>query len=90
MIITNWTAFIVTRLARIFTKGVDGVTLWPFIFIWPKKYASSKALVKHEQQHLKQWVRYWIIGFLPVYIYWHCKVGYQNNPLEIEARKAEK
>ena len=90
MIITNWTAKLVVGLAGKITPGTVGVTLWPFVFIYPKMYVSDERLIRHEQKHLDQWVRYWIVGFLPLYIYYHIKYGYQYNPLEIEACEAEK
>lgn len=45
--------------------------------------------IRHEKKHVKQWWRYWVIGFLPVYIYQVKKYNYEEAPLEIEAREAE-
>jgi len=88
MIITGFLARFIVWVAAKIVPGTVGVTIWPFIFIWPKKWAKNKKLVKHEQKHLEQYKRYWIVGFLPVYIYYSIKYGYWDNPLEIEARKA--
>ena len=90
MIITNYIARVIVAIAAAITAGTVGVTLWPFIFISPKRYALDQRLIRHERKHLEQWRRYWIIGFLPVYLMFHVKHGYWNNPLEVEAREAEK
>lgn len=86
MIITNFIAKIVVKIASYFTPGTIGVTIYPFIFIYPLKYKNNKKLINHEKIHLMQWKKYWIVGFFPLYIYYHIKYGYINNPLEIEAR----
>ncbi len=44
---------------------------------------------KHEVAHLQQCKRLGTIRFLFLYIWFSVKYGYQNNPLEIEAREAE-
>jgi len=96
MIIYNWIAKIIVQIADRLNKNyrIRGVTIWPFIFIEkyePKEFndAGMRRLRKHERCHLKQWEQYWIIGFLPVYIYQCVKYGYWNAPLEVLARKAE-
>lgn len=89
MILTNWLAKLVVKTAAKITPNTVGVTLWPFIFIYPPELKNNERLIKHEQEHIKQYKKYWIAGFLPVYIYNHIKYGYQNNPLETEARNAE-
>jgi len=88
---TGLIARFIVGIADKFNKGVNivGVTIWPFIFIYPPEYKENERLIKHESKHLQQWLRYWIIGFLPVYIYYNIKYGYWNNPLEISARVAE-
>lgn len=86
MIISNAIAKIVIRIAKIFTPNVIGVTIWPFIFIYPKVFKDNQSLIRHEMVHIKQYKRYWIIGFLPVYIYQFIRYGYERMPLEIEAR----
>lgn len=90
MIITNFIARLIVKAACWFTHNTKGVTIWPFIFIWPKQYSKQITLLRHEKKHLEQWKRYLVIGFPPIYIYYHLRVGYKNNPLEIEARLAEK
>ncbi len=43
---------------------------------------------KHENKHKEQWKRDGC-KFPVLYIYYHITKGYENNPYEIEARKAE-
>ena len=73
-------------------KKIDivGMAIWPFIFIWPPKYKTMTKLIKHEKMHLKQWTRYWLVGFIFLYIYQYVKYGYYYMPLEVEAREAAK
>ena len=87
MIISNNIAKIIVGIADKFNKmKIVGVTIWPFIFIWPRSHLQDYKLITHEKKHLEQWKRYWIVGFLPVYIYQVIKYGYWNAPLEVEAR----
>lgn len=90
MIVTNWISKQVVRLASKIVPGTLGVTIWPFIYIWPPSAAKNKYLVRHEKKHIEQWLRYLVIGFLPLYIYQFLRYGYQKMPLEVEARRAEK
>lgn len=92
MVVCNFISRVVIFLAEKLggTKDVWAVTIWPFIFVWPDSHAKDPVLINHEKKHIEQWKRYWIIGFLPVYLWHHFKKGYWDNPLEIEAREAEK
>lgn len=89
MIITNWIAKVVVTMARINIPGTIGVTIYPFIFIYPKIYANNKRLIRHELKHIEQYKRYWIIGFPFIYIYQYIRYGYWECPLEQEARRTE-
>jgi hypothetical protein len=90
MIITNFIAKIIVKIAdKLNDYNICGVTIWPFIFIWPPASAQYETLIRHEKKHLEQYKRYWIVGFLPVYLYQFIKYGYRDMPLEIEARLAE-
>jgi len=89
MIITNWTAKVIVKVAAWITPGTVGVTLWPFIFIYPTVEAQNERLIRHEKKHLEQYKRYWIVGFLPLYIYQFIRYGYKDMALEVEARAAE-
>lgn len=90
MIVTNFFAKFFLWLANKGTPGAVAVTIWPFIFIWPKEFAFEDAVILHERKHIEQWERYFIIGFIVLYLYHHITKGYWENPLEIEAREAER
>lgn len=50
---------------------------------------ADKRLIAHERCHVKQMWRGWLVGFAVLYLYYLWRVGYLNNPYEIEARIAE-
>jgi hypothetical protein len=50
---------------------------------------NNTQLLQHEVMHIKQWKREGAFIFLFKYIKFTFQFGYYNNPLEIEARKAE-
>lgn len=71
------------------TFGYGGITLPPFgIYILAERL-SSEQLVRHEQAHWQQYERKGCLGFYVTYIWYTIRHGYWNNPMEIEARKAE-
>jgi len=86
MIITNCISKIIVKIACWFLPNIKGITIYPFIFIYPFTFRINQALVNHERKHLEQWIRYCIILFPFVYFYYHIKYGYVKNPLEVEAR----
>lgn len=90
MIVTNFIARWIVKIAAKMTPGTQGVTIWPFIFIWPPEYKAYQSLIRHESVHLKQWLRYWWIGFPFVYLFQYFVCGYESMALEVEARIAEK
>ncbi len=49
----------------------------------------NRNWMNHENEHKRQWKQYWYIGFIFLYIWYLIKYGYYNNPLEVQARKAE-
>jgi hypothetical protein len=54
------------------------------------EFKASPRLIKHELKHVEQYKRFGFFTFLIVYGWYSLKYGYYNNPLEIEAREAEK
>jgi len=54
-----------------------------------KEIINNTELLRHEVMHIKQWKREGVFLFLYKYIKYSFQFGYYNNPLEIEARKAE-
>lgn len=51
---------------------------------------ANKAWLNHELVHVAQYRRYGLIPFIFRYIWYSIRFGYYRNPLEIEARAAEK
>lgn len=72
-------------------KSYYGQTIGRHIFLrhGPESPLTDKHLA-HEVVHVRQWRRYWYVGFLPVYLWHHLTKGYMGNPLEVEARNAER
>lgn len=50
----------------------------------------SQELIRHEKKHLEQIERYGKVGYMARWLFFQAVYGYKNNPLEIEARAAEK
>lgn len=51
---------------------------------------ANEAWWQHEMVHVAQYQRYGFMPFLFRYFWYTLRFGYKNNPLEIEARAAEK
>lgn len=69
-------------------RGFIAVTFGRVV-ITTEDVLSEQTLV-HEQHHVHQYGQLGLL-FLPVYLYWHLRVGYARNPLELAAaRCAEK
>lgn len=68
--------------------GFKAITLPPLgIYVLPG--AESDSLKRHEQAHWQQYERHGLIGFYARYAWYSIRYGYTNNPMEIEARRAE-
>jgi hypothetical protein len=68
--------------------GFAGVTLPWGIYILPERLQDER-LIKHEREHARQIEEHGVIGFYARYLWFTLRHGYQNNPLEEKARKAE-
>lgn len=66
--------------------GFGGVTLPWGIYILPERL-HEEPLRRHELVHAEQIERHGVVGFYARYAWYTLRYGYQNNPLEIEARK---
>ena len=67
-----------------------GVTLPPFgIFMVDKNWLAAASMIRHEQVHWAQWQRMGTVRFYLTYLWYNVRYGYQDNPMEVEARKAE-
>lgn len=68
--------------------GFAGVALAPFgIYILPEQL-NNNSLIRHEQQHWRQWQRMGTVRYYLTYLYEVLRYGYQNSPMEKEAREA--
>lgn len=70
-------------------QGYRAITLPPFgIYAIPGS-ENNERLFRHENTHWQQYKRMGLFGFYLTYLWYQIKYGYINNPMEIEARKAE-
>ena len=76
----------IIQLKWIKKLGLNGIAIFPFIFIADK---NNKRVLKHELVHIEQQKKEWVILFLIKYIYYNLKYGYKNNPYEVAARERE-
>ena len=68
--------------------GFAGVALAPFgIYILPEQLDNNR-LIRHEQQHWRQWQRMGTVRYYLTYLYEVLRYGYANSPMEKEAREA--
>ena len=75
-----------TGLVRWFLLLVkrDAVTIPPFgMYCLP----GHEGLEAHEKVHWQQYEQMGLLKFYLKYFWYQIKYGYQNNPMEIEARK---
>ena len=69
--------------------GFHGVALAPWgIYILPAAMHSQR-LIRHEQQHWRQWQRMGAVRYYATYLWQIVRYGYRNAPMEVEARNAE-
>lgn len=61
---------------------------WHTIYLHPD-HMGDDSLIRHEMCHINQINSLGRFKFAIHYAYWHYKVGYWLNPMEIEARMAE-
>jgi hypothetical protein len=72
---------------RTFKYG--GITLPPFgIYILAERINEDR-LRKHELAHWTQYQRMGFVKFYVIYLWNNARYGYRNNPMEIEAHRAE-
>lgn len=70
--------------------GFGGVCLPPFgIFILPER-VHEKRLLRHELAHWRQARRMGLVRFYSFWVFNTLRYGYRQNPLEVEARAAER
>jgi Domain of unknown function (DUF4157) len=73
--------------------GATATTLWSVILMRPRGVGDAR-LLRHELEHVRQWRRYGVIGFLwrylGAYLCWRARgyrhqPAYRRIPFEIEA-----
>ena len=80
-------------LAKVLLRKRQAITFGQHVFF--KKYFSEypvhirNKLLVHEQVHVNQYQRYGFVCFICLYLWQWIRYGYDNMPLENEARKAE-
>ncbi len=63
-------------------------TPWRRVYML-EAWAEHPGLIAHERVHLEQIDRLGPVRFTVLYLWWCCRYGYWQNPLEVEAyRKA--
>ena len=67
--------------------GVLGFAVWPVVVYSTVQASQEEEVQHHEHQHIVQYRKYGLVGFLVRYGFYHLRVGYDANPFEIEARK---
>ena len=78
----------------IVSKGYNGLTIFPFVFLKSNRFRTDYVLINHEKVHLKQQLEMLIIAFYLVYGFeffvrliqykkWH--IAYRNISFEREA-----
>ena len=63
-------------------------SFWSTIYLVPERMFDQR-LIRHELCHLEQIRRDGRLKFTVQYLYWLLRHGYQQNPYEVEARRAE-
>jgi Domain of unknown function (DUF4157) len=82
----TWVPALGGRLAGM-AGPAAAVTLGSTIIIHPATRLTA-GLLRHEMVHVRQWRRN-PLGFAFVYAWHHFRLGYADNPFEVEARAAE-
>jgi len=82
----RWIPAIGGRLAGM-AGPAAAVTLGSTIVVHPEAPLTA-GLLRHELAHVQQWRRN-PLGFAFIYMWHHFRLGYADNPFEVEARAAE-
>ncbi|MCA1691952.1 MAG: hypothetical protein LC733_07065, partial [Actinobacteria bacterium] len=76
--------------------GSDAITIGPLISV-RRDSADSPRLLRHEEEHVRQWRKLGVLGFLRIYLgsylaarWWGFghRAAYRLIPLEVEAEEA--
>ncbi len=76
--------------------GSDAITIWSVVSV-RRSCAASARLLRHEEEHVRQWHELGVFGFLRIYLgsyfrfrwrgFGH-RTAYRMIPLEVEAEEA--
>lgn len=53
--------------------------------VWVPGPSAGQFTLDHEEKHTHQYAQYGIVGYLVRWFYWTWKLGYAQNPFEVEA-----
>ena len=68
----------------------DGIAIPPFgVWIEPK-HLDSAGLIRRELRHLEQAREMGVLKWYVTYIWFTLRYGYRDNPLEVDARAAQR
>ena len=67
----------------------DGVTIPPIGIFIKEEFLTDHKLVKHESKHWEQYQNMGFFKFYITYFWYYIRFGYENHPMELEARQAE-
>ena len=76
------------KVIRWFRRDCVAVTLWSHIYM--AGISLPDWVIRHEVCHVEQFKRYGGLWFFIRYIWLTIRHGYYDNPMEVEARNAEK
>jgi hypothetical protein len=72
------------------TWETNAITLWQTAYYSCPECFVDAEWRRHEDCHKEQWAREGTVLFILKYFWYSIRYGYQANPLEVEARSAEK
>ncbi len=91
-------SMIILSLRLLRKTRINGITIFPFIFLRESAFKENKILINHEKIHIRQQLELLIIFFylwyLVEYYYWYLKLkdkhlAYRNISFEREAYAME-
>ncbi len=68
--------------------GALGIAIGNHVLLDPS-VMNNRGVLRHEEEHIKQWRKYGTVAFFFVGGFYHITKGYDKNPFEIAAYKAE-
>lgn len=77
------------KFLRWLLRKFDAITLPPVGIYVKEERMNDAVLIRHEMCHWEQYKRMGVFKFYALYLWYSMRYGYWNNPMEIEARKAQ-